>query len=316
MDTIAEHGPAEVFAGDGAPLAALDLAAVRTALERRGAVLLRGFRTTVEDFGELGDALCSSSMANESPNREALETANRVQSVNLGGDPFPLHPELAREPWRPDLAMFACIEAPSVAGQTNVCDGIAIADALPAPLRQDLLARQLFYIRPASPELLTFWLGTAAPSDSDLAAPPAACPYWFRRAQGRILRGFSRPVLEPTLFQDEPAFANFLLFARDYLRISHIPLLNGGEQFPDDWLDEIRGIARGLTYSHKWTKGDVLLLDNSRFMHGRRAIGDVAERKIATYFGYLKGIERRPWDPPKPIWRQQTFVPPEAPPEN
>jgi alpha-ketoglutarate-dependent taurine dioxygenase len=309
---VAAAGPLAAVPGNGAPLEHADPAAIRELTERHGAVLLHGFATTIEGFAALGRALCSASVFNESPHRELLGEETRVQSVNLGADPFPLHPEMAREPWRPDLAMFACIEPPGIGGQTNVCDGIAIAERLPAGLRQSLEDRQLFYIRPASPELLRYWLGTDAPGDDQLENPPESCPYWFRRSARGIVRGFSRPVLEPTLFQQRPAFANFLLFARDYLRINHIPLLEG-KAFDDDSVDAIRSTARSLTYGHRWTRGDVIVLDNSRFMHGRKAIADANERRIATYFGYLKGIDRRPGEPPDPIWRRETFVPPEKP---
>jgi alpha-ketoglutarate-dependent taurine dioxygenase len=307
-----ETGPLAVVQGQGSGLEQADFPAIRARIEADGAVLLRGFATNVEGFAALGQGLCATSVSNESPNRETLGDGVRVQSVNLGADPFPLHPELAREPWRPDLAMFACLDPPSVGGQTNVCDGIAIAENLPDEIRRALEGKRLFYIRPASADLLRYWLGTDTPDDARLANPPAACPYWFRRSRDGIVRGFTRPALEPTLFQNRPAFANFLLFARDYLRISRIPLLEG-KPFDDDMVDAIRSVARSLTYSHRWQEGDVVLLDNSRFMHGRRAIADTSERRIATYFGYLKGIERREGEPGDPIWRRETFVPPEKP---
>ena len=299
--------------GGGAPLEQADAAALRALIESHGAVLLRGFAATIEGFGALGQALCATAVFNESPNRETFGAEGVVvQSVNLGADPFPLHPELAREPWRPDLAMFVCLDPPAVGGQTNICDGIAIADNLPPDVRRELEGRRLFYIRQASPEMLRYWLGTDTPDDALLAAPPATCPYWFRRSPKGIVRGFFRPVLEPTLFQQRPAFANFLLFARDYLRIGHIPLLEG-KPFDDDMVDSIRATARALTYSHRWQQGDVIVLDNSRYMHGRKAIAEASERRIATYFGYLKGIARREGEPEDPVWRRETFVPPESP---
>ena len=316
MATLASEtvavAPAKM-AGGGAPLEQADAAAIRALIESHGAVLLRGFAATIEGFGALGQALCGTAVFNESPNRETFGAEGVVvQSVNLGADPFPLHPEVAREPWRPDLAMFFCLDPPGVGGQTNICDGIAIVDSLPDPVRRALEGKRLFYIRPASPEMLRYWLGTDRPDDALLADPPAACPYWFRRSPQGIVRGFTRPALEPTLFQRRPAFANFLLFARDYLRKRRIPLLEG-QVFDDETVDEIRSVARALTYSPRWQQGDVLLLDNSRFMHGRKAIADPGERRIATYFGYLRGIDRREGEPADPIWRRETFTPPEKP---
>lgn len=298
--------------GGGAPLEGIDADAVRAALERDGALLLRGFATTLDGFGHLTEALCSSSVFNESPHRDLLDRRSGVQTVNKGGDPFPLHPELSREPWRPDVCMFACLSPPGVGGQTNVCDGIAVVESLSPALRAELDRRKLIYIQRALPEVLKFWLGTDNPTDQQLNAPPASSPYQFRRAQGNVLRIFTRPVFEQTAFQDKPAWANFLLFARDYLRKRNIPLLEGVGEFPDEWLDEVRQATRRHTYAHRWQQGDVLVIDNSRFMHGRRAIADADERQIATSFGYLKGIDRRPGEPVNPPWRTGRFIPPGA----
>ena len=312
VETISAPSAPAIISGNGRDLNDLDNADLRSLIEDRGAVLLRGFENDIERFAALGARLCATASYNESPNREMLQADGAVQTVNLGADPFPLHPELSREPWRPDLAMFSCIDPPEVGGQTNICDGIEIAKNLSSELLERLEDAQLFYIRPASEALLQFWLNTSNPSDDLLENPPAQCPYWFRRAKGRIMRGFTRPALEPTLFQNEPAWVNFALFARDYLRLQNIPLLDG-KIIDDLMLDEIRSVARRQTYSHRWEQGDVLLLDNSRFMHGRKAIANPQSRKIATYFGYLHGVTRDGVEPPDPIWRRQSFIPPEGP---
>ena len=57
---------------------------VRASLESHGAVLLRGFETSLEGFAALARSLCSTSVFNESPNRELLEQGVQIQSVDLG----------------------------------------------------------------------------------------------------------------------------------------------------------------------------------------------------------------------------------------
>jgi hypothetical protein len=87
-----------LVAGGGVPLEQADVSAIRGLIEDRGAVLLRGFAATLDGFAALAHSLCSTSVFNESPNREVLGEDVQVQSVDLGADPFPLHPEMAREP--------------------------------------------------------------------------------------------------------------------------------------------------------------------------------------------------------------------------
>jgi hypothetical protein len=48
-------------------------------------------------------------------------------------------------------------------------------------------------------------------------------------------------------------------------------------------------------------------------MHGRNAILETSERRIATYFGYLRFAPVNPEEPPDPIWRREDFRPPVPP---
>lgn len=290
----------------------VDAAAVRDRLEHQGVLLLRGAAPDVPSFRRLAEQLCSTSVFNESPNRESVEADSNVQTVDLGADAFPLHPELSREPWRPDVAMFHCIVPPVGGGETTVCDGIGIVERLPADLVAEMARRRLLYIRRATPAELRFWLGTEFPSNQQLAEPPAGCPYEFRAVRGMIVRVFSRPLLHRPLFDQRLAFGNFLLFARDYLARPNLPCLEDGSRVPDSWLDAVRAAAEPITFPIPWRAGDVALIDNSRVMHGRRGIPDPSHRRIASYFGYLRDAPVNPDEPTDPVWRREEFRPPLA----
>ncbi|MEY2927680.1 MAG: hypothetical protein RL367_2157, partial [Pseudomonadota bacterium] len=91
------------------------------------------------------------------------------------------------------------------------------------------------------------------------------------------------------------------------------PLLDDLTPVPEDWLQAIQSTAQGLTAAVQWQKGDLLVLDNTRFMHGRNAIADTNERIIATFFGYVAFARPDPEQPPNPVWRQRDFAPPPHP---
>lgn len=277
---------------------------------RDTAVLVRGFAGDISGFHRFATKFCSTSVFNESPDRLLLDEENNIQSVNLGNDTFPLHPELARVPWKPDICFFHCITAPDEGGETTFCDGVEIARRLPRDVRNVLETRSLLYVQHAGPPMLQFWLGTSTPSDALLANPPAGCPYRFRRVGDGVVRFFARPSLHKPLWSEELAFGNFLLFARDYLKIDRMPLFEDGSRIPDWIVDAVRDVAQPITFSVKWEAGDILILDNSRFMHGRNAINDESERSIATYFGYLKGVKQSPDEIVDPPWRKANFHPP------
>lgn len=298
-----------------AALQALDRSLVLDNYRAHGAVLLRGFAYDLTVFGAFCRGFCPTAAINESPGRVSLGPAADVQSVNRGEDAFPLHPELSREPWKPDTAFFACLSPPAEGGgETTVCDGIALAAALPEPVHDGLANARLHYIMPTWPGLFEFWLGTATPDAALLAAPLPACPYRFETLRnGQIVRSFSRPGLHRPMFADGPAFGNFLLFARYYLGRDDFPLLDDFTPVPQAWTDAAQAAGEALSYAHSWRKGDILMLDNTRFMHGRRAISDARARNIATFFGYLADAPRNPEEPRAPVWRQRDFMPPRNP---
>ena len=278
-----------------------------------GALLLRGFGADIPQFRNFARQFCSTSVVNESPGRQPIDPDYNVHSVDAGTGPFNLHPELSREPWKPDAAFFACFSAPRRGGATTICDGVALVREMPEEVRRGLEGRRLLQVKPTWPALLEFWLGSPNPSDECLANPPAWCPYQFRRIEDVVVRYFSRPALHRPMFIDAPAFGNFLLFARfNHNRIGY-PLLDNGQAVPDPWLEAIRATGERLKVEIAWQNGDVLMLDNTRFMHGRTAIEDPGERLIATYFGYLNFAIPDPEEPPNAIWRQRDFCPPLPP---
>lgn len=280
------------------------------AYKHHGALLLRGFTTDLDVFGRFTAQFCSGSVFNESRGRQLLDDARNIQSVSLGTAAFPLHPELSREPWKPDVCFFACLHPPRRMGATTVCDGSALVERLPSALRAEMAARRLRYTRHTTQDELITWFGTTEPSNAQLANPPARCPFTFRLDGDQIRRSFSRPFLHKPMFTDRLAFGNFLLFARYSIDRWDFPLFDDGTLVPPAWTHLVRDMGEEITAAVAWRRGDILMLDNTRFLHGRTAVVPRDGRLIASYFGYLNFALPDPEAPPNPPWRQGGFWPP------
>jgi alpha-ketoglutarate-dependent taurine dioxygenase len=306
--------PQVIVQPDGeSSLAELDRAGIEALYKAHGALLFRGFGADAEAFRNFAWQFCRTSVFNESPGRMPIDPENNIHTVDGGTRAFALHAELSREPWQPDVAFFGCLSAPSRGGQTTICDGIELVRALPEDVRLALEGRRFLHIKGTWPELLRFWLGTPDPTDQQLASPPPWCPYQFRRIDGNVIRYFTRPIFHKPMFAEGPTFANFLLFARYNHDNPDYPLLDNGRPVPDEWVRAIKATGDRLMVPVDWQPGDVLMVDNSRFMHGRTEILDSKERLIATFFGYLKFAIPGAEEPEAAPWRRIDFCPPLPP---
>lgn len=273
-------------ASDGAALTSLSTEHVIELFREHGALLLRGYRFDLAELTAFTRPFCSRFVRNESGRRMPVSTDGTTQTVNLGHEAFPLHPELSRVPWRPDIAWFACARPPATGGETLVCDGLEVVPRLAPDLRAGLSDRAVLYREETPMGAFTDWLGIAPPDDRALERLSDSSPFRFEREGQRIFRSFSQPFLHRPLFSDGIAFGNFLLFARYMLRTKEFPTFEDGAAIPDDICAELRAVTDSLTIAHRWRTADILMLDNSRFMHGRNTVTDPAERVIWTQFGY------------------------------
>src|SRR4029453_11024583 len=146
-----------VEAQQGERLLDFDRGEVGDLFKEHGALLLRGFSSVLGTFGAFAQHFCPVGVQNNSRNRLPLDRRANVQSVSLGNRPFPLHPELSPEPWKPDACFFYCIEPPTQAGQTTIFDGMEIVRHLPADMRVEMAGRRIKYSRATWPEMLHYW---------------------------------------------------------------------------------------------------------------------------------------------------------------
>lgn len=285
-------------------LLSVDESTIRENYKKHGAILFRGFNFDLDIFGSMTGKFCSSAAFNRSEDREILDEKSRIQTVNLGVKEFPLHPELSREPWKPDVCFFASLKDQTLGGETIICDGVEIVRRMPSDIYQTLESRRLLYQQPLRKDEMQLWLNANDPSDDLLKNPPAHCPFSFRVAQNRqITRCFSRPALHTPMFTHDLAFGNFLFFAWFGLGVPNFPTFEDGSTVAVSILDRIKEISDEITYPVAWQKNDLVMIDNTRFMHGRRKILHPENRLIATCFGYLNFAIPSEEEPANAIWR-------------
>ena len=210
------------------------------------------------------------------------------------------HNEGSYRPFEPaHLAFFLCIEAPShPGGETLLADGRAFYNELPANLSHTLNQEGIVYSARWDEERWQAELGVNSVGElEELAKLHDDFSFTFEHDE-MLYRCRRRVIIED--LQGELVFANAMLahlpsiphpgYTRlnPYARESNQVLFGNG-QVPDD--RDIRGlidIQDKVGYEHSPSKGDLLIIDNSRVMHGRRSTAGDCRRVLLTRFGYLK----------------------------
>jgi alpha-ketoglutarate-dependent taurine dioxygenase len=252
------------------------------AVARDGYVLLRGFASGITEFGELVRRVSV---------RTTLDPARTfhgdiVQAIDPGDHAIPLHSENSTTPFAPDLVWFYCAKAAATGSQTTVADGYRVWNALTPAARRAFSAQDVVFARevpgPIWRTMVSHLMGGAKrPQDVEFAdlhrilgGDPALT--LESRPGGAVYYAFRTPAVHRTRFGDRPAFCNSLLnpgtehYAKPELTFAD------GSPVPDALLAEVAEAGEAVTEEIDWRDGDVVVVDNTRVMHGRRAVLDPA----------------------------------------
>jgi hypothetical protein len=257
---------------------ATTVATARDHLERDGWTILRGFDVGIDAFGALIARLCRTITFD--PAREHAEA--NTQKVDAGLGPIGLHIENGNTPVCPDIVAFYSARAAFEGSQTTLCDGrevvarfdpdrrrrwsqpVSVRRRLPEALWKRYLANEHPAI--SRPEEVTeahvLQFQAAIPNQSFALNADGSLDYELRIAPIRPSalsggEGFANAILGPSHNYDPPTYT----FA-------------DGDIVQADEIEAIRTIAETCTHEINWQDGDVAILDNTRIMHGRRAIRD------------------------------------------
>ena len=233
-----------------------------------GLLLFREFE--VDDEKMLAFAEQFSSEFVRDPGKQTVGSIDGVvQLVVNGMDARALHSENASTPYRPDVVCFCCAVPAAQGGETIVCDGVRVWKELSKSVQSLFLSQKIKHphtiadVKRVLNEL------------EDVS-------YSVDESQSVALEYTCSAVVK-TKFDYQDAFANSIITDQENQDV----LLEDGSPIPSVVIEEIKVVTDKLTQEIQWQPGDLVMIDNSRFMHGRRAFTDT-RRKIYTNLSYLK----------------------------
>ncbi|MFJ2579537.1 TauD/TfdA family dioxygenase [Kitasatospora aureofaciens] len=279
--------------GDEHTLAGLDPAQVIGLLAGAGFLLFRGFSPDLPQFSQFVKA--HSSRITLDPAR-SFHGGEVAQKVDAGTAAVGLHLENGNSPFGPDLTWFFCEKAAAQGSQTTVCDGYRVWDAA-SPEAREQFGQDIVYSRRVEEDKWKAFVfhhlaGRKEPKDitfDDMRALVAGkedSTTITLNPDGSMAYAFRTPAARTTLFGERLSWANSIFGPSYNYEAPRITFAQDGEELPTALLDEMRTLTEKITEDLAWEDGDVALIDNTRVMHGRRAILDT-DRTIYNAQSYL-----------------------------
>ncbi|MGR3412112.1 MAG: TauD/TfdA family dioxygenase [Paracoccus sp. (in: a-proteobacteria)] len=267
------------------------LASIRDDLDRDGWTVLRGFDPDMQAFSGVVTTLCR--RVTFDPARS--HTTATTQMVDAGLGPIGLHIENGNTPRCPDIVTFFASTAAFEGSQTTICDGRAVWDRFDARLKARW-SQPMTVERILPEDLWKRYLVNEHPALSDPAEVTMEHVLQFKATvpgqdfalheDGSLTYRLTvDPVRGSALGGDALGFANAVLGPSHNYQPPRYALDDGSAVTPDE-IEEIRDLAEKVTHEINWQDGDIAVLDNTRVMHGRRAIAD-ANRTLFIGMGMI-----------------------------
>lgn len=264
---------------------------IQALLDRHKAVLLRGFALdSVDVFQACLAALQADVLPYEERSTPRTQVGGRVYTSTEypKTEEIPLHNENSYSLTWPRRIMFCCLSAAAHGGATPIADSRVVYERLDPRLRARFMDRKIRYVRTyghgvdlpwqtvfqtdhphvveaycRTHEIRWEWFDDGAGLSTSQIRPAARCycptneRVWFNQAH----------LFHVSSLAPELRLALCELFAPD--RLPRHATYGDGAAIDDDDLDQVRAVYEAVRVPIHWRKGDLLMLDNLFYAHGR-----------------------------------------------
>ncbi len=243
--------------------------------EKTGLIVFRGFNLNPDKILETTD-IYTKTYAADAPRRQQMYGKKNLNTVDEGFHEMPLHSEASYSPSWPEILWFYCVQPSLKGGTTTLCDGIMLWKKLPNNIKDFFLSNPIVYNLEFPVIKKKKGYGEKEWPMNTLGSSHGILDY----ENGLLKIKQTRFAVAETRLENLLTFTNHLMIIfKNEPQIKSLNLVNG-EKIPQKIIDEVKNISNNLIYDLDWQTNDLIMLDNRRFMHGRRAYKKDQKREI------------------------------------
>lgn len=202
-------------------------------------------------------------------------------------------------PLPPEVCFFMCQTPAGVGGETTLVDGAEMLELLPTWLVEKFLREGVIYeclwdrarwqaeLKVDSVKNLYQLLSTQLEIKYQILADDLLHVKFPLPAVTYSLCGkkvFANAILAHLPYINHPQYSG----APVYCNPNNKVYFGDGGIISDDVVNVLINAHDKVLYRHAWVAEDILIIDNTRYMHGRTTAADMGERIIISRFGRLR----------------------------
>lgn len=243
-----------------------------------GILLFRGFETNAEIFKEFSNLLSTDFIdySGGAFNRRIIDGDKTVLSVNDFNSEIKLHGEMYYQKNVPLMLWFFCATPAAKKGETIVCDGRQFFRELSSSTKELFSKKKLkFTVRMSENEWHKKYKTEDVKQLEEICKDNNIKLSIYEDKS--ILTEYITSAIIPSKCANHQVFINSLLPAKQLY--PDIIKFEDDSDISEEVMSEVNAIAEKITTEISWQRGDILMIDNTRVLHGRRAFSD-AKREI------------------------------------
>ncbi|MFN6470968.1 MAG: TauD/TfdA family dioxygenase [Nostoc sp. SerVER01] len=249
-----------------------------------GILLFRGFDVNYQTMKAFAEKFSSRFVLDK--DRPIVDPNNRyITLVDPGMHYVSPHCENANSPFRPDLVWFCCSVPAVQGGETLFWDGVRVWEEMSEELKNLFISRKIRFLQkfPAVDWKRFLGAGSTIGDVKKTLEGIEGLSYQINEDHSVSIEYICSAVVK-TKYGNKNAFANSLI--SEYKNPKAVVTFEDGSPIPLVIINQIQEVMNRLTEVINWESGDLVMIDNSRFLHGRRSFTDT-RRRIFSLLSYL-----------------------------